>query len=208
MKLLVQDVRAGRGHSARLITGDVHSLTRDIIRELSVGGEMVLYPYVRDVFHIADSRLVRTDASRKTEGRTVFIIAASVFIDAAQHALLKVVEELGEGMTLLLITPSPETLLPTLRSRLELVLTHQQSKQSTAQAFLMESPAQRLATIGRLLDTPEHEGVRTLMQELSAYAIRTSRADILEPLSVVHPLLVRHPVGMKALLEHLALALP
>ena len=62
-------------------------------------------------------------------GKKIFIIETGFFTREAQNSLLKVFEEEPtEGTHFFVFTPSAETLLPTLRSRM--VILHQKRKVS------------------------------------------------------------------------------
>ncbi len=74
-----------------------------------------------EVLSIDDSRNIKELHSSKsfTEGgKRIFVIEANGITHEAQNSLLKIFEEPHEHAHFFLIMPSPEVLLPTLRSRL------------------------------------------------------------------------------------------
>ncbi len=72
-------------------------------------------------YTIADARTLRERANLRAVGDAgrIFVIAAPVIPPDAQNALLKTFEEPPAGARFFLIVASPETLLPTLRSRMQ-----------------------------------------------------------------------------------------
>lgn len=79
--------------------------------------------YVREYlsFGIDDARELRDRATTRalTDGERVFIVITPVMTVDAQNALLKTLEEPPAGAVFFLVVPSPSTLLPTLRSRVQ-----------------------------------------------------------------------------------------
>lgn len=83
-------------------------------------GDADLYVRVYDDLGIDDARDLRDRAALKGfGGPRLFLIAASTITSEAQNALLKTLEEPPAGAIFALIVPAPETLLPTLRSRMQ-----------------------------------------------------------------------------------------
>jgi len=107
-------------------------------------------------FGIDDAHeLARRQSLATPEGTyQIYSIGAYGFTREAQNALLKTLEEPTPGSKFLLITPYPDDLLPTLRSRLHLLNLHLEveppSGDSTsetafdAEKFLAQTPIERL----------------------------------------------------------------
>jgi hypothetical protein len=70
------------------------------------------------VFYIDDARTLRADQQMTRDGLKIFIIAFDRMIEAAQHALLKTLEEPTAGTHFFFIGRSRDLLLPTVVSRL------------------------------------------------------------------------------------------
>jgi len=79
-----------------------------------------------EVFSIDDSRKLKemhSSRSFKEGDKRIFVIEASAMTHEAQNSLLKIFEEPNEDNHSFLIMPSVELLLPTLRSRLQVIET-------------------------------------------------------------------------------------
>ena len=131
--------------------------------------------YVRaySSFLMEDARSLRDRASMravKEEGR-FFIIAAPTISPDAQNALLKTFEEPPAGATFILIVSSPETLLPTLLSRMQ-TLDLPKQKITTSDvvknndvgrryidtsSFLAATPEKRIEMLKPLLEKDEDD---------------------------------------------------
>lgn len=114
--------------------------------------------YVRAFAHcgIEEVRDIRVRASTKAlSGRRAFIIVAHIITVEAQNALLKTLEEPVEGTLFFIITPSPDTLLPTLRSRAQ-YLGFEETQTARGgidvQKFLAAAPAARIDMLKPLLE--------------------------------------------------------
>ncbi len=68
--------------------------------------------------------LIRGLSFASDSRRAVIVDEAEKLNEEAQNALLKTLEEASVGTTILLVTSSPSTLLPTIRSRCQTILFH------------------------------------------------------------------------------------
>ena len=100
----------------------------------------------------ASSRAMREDA------RT-FIIAAAQMTADAQNALLKTLEEPVAEAVFFIIVPSPETLLPTLRSRSQTLLLSGTAEAGSidAEEFLAAPPSERIEMLKLILPKEKEE---------------------------------------------------
>lgn len=119
--------------------------------------------YVRTYasFGMDDATGIRARAAlRGVSGPRVFVIAAPLFTTEAQNALLKTFEEPSAGASFYLLTPAPDSLLPTLRSRMQrLTLQGVETPDSGVdpRAFLSAPPALRLEMLKPLLPKKKDE---------------------------------------------------
>ncbi|HEY6736677.1 MAG TPA: hypothetical protein VI322_03080 [Candidatus Saccharimonadia bacterium] len=92
---------------------------------------------------------------RQHDVRYLVITPAHLLTPPAQNALLKTLEEPPAQTVIVLITPHPEQLLETVRSRCRLlVLGHATASDSTAaEAFRRATPFERLLLAKQLVDT-------------------------------------------------------
>lgn len=112
-----------------------------------------------DTFGIDESRSVKevhTNKSFRSDSRKIYVIKANFFTIEAQNALLKVFEEPGEGNHFFIVTPNSDLLLPTLKSRLQMVREESLEKDSpankAARFFISSTPSERLTQIKELME--------------------------------------------------------
>lgn len=163
---------------------------------------------------IDDAREIRERAMLRGlgDGR-LFIIAASSITVEAQNALLKTFEEPLAGAQFVILVPSPESLLPTLRSRMHRM--HLESEEGSSpidvRSFLASTPAQRIEMLKPLTAAEERDtaGVLgflcTLEQSLGA---TPDGSHDLDALYRTRAYVSDKGALRKSLLEHLALLLP
>ena len=151
--------------SVQLVQGNIGSL-EDIFGLLKRDGiETSANPdlYVREYssFGVDDARDLSVRASSRALGnRRVFIIVASSMTSEAQNALLKTLEEPGGATLFFIVVPSAQNLLPTLRSRAQ-VLQIDSGAPSEALVdvtdFLKAGHAARLELLKPLLQKDEDD---------------------------------------------------
>ena len=113
-------------------------------------------------FSIDEARLLRDRAALRAVGETgrTFVIAAPAIPADAQNALLKTFEEPPAGARFFLIVPSPETLLPTLLSRmqsLEIKNKEVAHPYIEARTFLKSTREKRIDMLKPLLEKDEDD---------------------------------------------------
>ena len=146
--------------------------------------------YVRTYSHfgIDEARELRERASMGALGGTSrsFVIAAPSMTNEAQNALLKTLEEPPAGSSFFIIVQSPETLLPTLRSRMQVLVVGSAPGADAidAASFLAAAPAKRLDMLKPLLEKGDDE--------------RRDIGGIMAFLSSLERVLAAHPDGLEA----------
>ncbi|HUY05428.1 MAG TPA: hypothetical protein VMV62_01785 [Candidatus Paceibacterota bacterium] len=188
------------------------------------------------LFSVADARRVADIASGApfAGGSKVVIIAANRAYHEAQNALLKVFEEPPAGTHLFLILPSMGGLLPTLRSRVQILRTmsdiscptsdvgHDMSDiPGIAAEFMKGTKEKRSALIKKLASGKDEEERRehrdlaiALLNGIEAtiYFGRsrtsTEHAELLSDIATVRGYLHERSAPLKMILEHLALVTP
>ncbi|MDO8493677.1 MAG: hypothetical protein Q7S19_04010 [bacterium] len=147
-------------HHAYLITGDIEANVVKLRDE--IGDSADNYINILPVFKVEHSReLIERQKTRSfTGGRRFFIIAASSFINEAQNALLKVLEDPIAGNHFFILCPTAEILLPTLRSRLMHIegerLSHDDIE-SWCDKFIKSSVTDRMVMIDKFLKDEDEE---------------------------------------------------
>lgn len=168
-------------------------------------------------------RVTELAAGAAFRGETkAVIISASRAYHEAQNALLKVFEEPPAGTYLFLILPSLGGLLPTLRSRVQ-ILENKESKikdkgENLAEEFMKASGEERSAIIKRLTSGKDDEQKRELRDEAiaivngieaAAYAqSATKNAALLSDIATLRTHLYDRSAPVKMILEHLSLVIP
>lgn len=161
----------------------------------------------------------------------VVIIAASRAYHEAQNALLKVFEEPPAGTRLFLILPSLGGLLPTLRSRVQILDSYKDVRRPTsnvgrrtsyipesAEEFMKATKEKRAAIIKKLTSGKDDEERRENRDEVisivngieaSAYAHSAAKnAALLSDIATLRMHLYDRSAPVKMILEHLSLVLP
>lgn len=188
-----------------------------------------LYRY--EVMGINEARELKAAAERKAVGnsRKVFVASSRSITREAQNALLKILEEPPIGTLFFLLVPSLEFLLPTLRSRLQILEilseVHDMDKQLVMR-FLDGSIPSRLTMAQKMLRELEQEkktkedSSELLLEKGRIFAFLAGLEQVLAEKDHVliaealrEVLLVKkysrdRSPSLKLLLEHLALVLP
>lgn len=127
---------------------------------VSTKGNADFYVRTHIAFGIDEARELSARASSRALGeRRIFVIATGGITHEAQNALLKTLEEaLGDAL-FVFIVPSAEMLLPTIRSRSQIleIGSPQREAEGEAVRFLKSTPAQRLEMLKPLLEKEEGE---------------------------------------------------
>ncbi|NTV44758.1 MAG: hypothetical protein HGA67_03645 [Candidatus Yonathbacteria bacterium] len=213
-------------HHAYLVSADRTSglsYIRDILAR-EWGFETMGNPDLRiwdaESFSVDEARDARDVAARKSFGeRQVCIIAADTFTVEAQNALLKVLEDPGEGTHFFVITPNAGILLPTLLSRLaRLEIEQTEVRTGIAEEFLaMDVPA-RLAYLESMIKNKDKNEAATLLDSvivvLRARATKSgadafaASAPLLRELSDMRGYLTDRSSSVKLIMEHVSFILP
>ncbi len=178
-----------------------------------------------EAFTIDDARQLRERQSTKSferegdSGRKIFIIETAAITGEAQNALLKILEEPTAGSHFFIVVPSRWLVLPTVRSRMQIVSIgggdgrEEFGKESAeALAFLAATPATRLSMLQPILEEKDKTRatlfVDSLIGSLHSRIHQKTAADALNELLRCRGYLTDRSSSLKLILEHLALILP
>lgn len=172
---------------------------------------------------VEEARRVGVLASQApiTGDKKAIIIAANRAYHEAQNALLKVFEEPPAGTYLFLVLPTVGGLLPTLRSRVQILKSQKSKKESVsdeAEGFIKVTKEKRSALIKKLSSGKDEEDRRENREE----AIRivngievlarmdgvTRNRALLEDIQKLRTYLYDRAAPVRMILEHLSLVLP
>lgn len=209
---------------AHIVEGDAGAVPslRALLVQAGFGTESDPDVYVRTYasFGVDDAREISARADTRALGtlHRVFVIVTPAMTTEAQNALLKTLEEAPGGAAFFLVVPSAELLLPTVRSRCQMmrVATERQAIPGAIDpgAFLVAAPAERIDMLKALLDADERDlaGAYALLGGLErALAARTGETAARDGLAAIYR--ARRYLGdkgsmMKPLLEQVALLVP
>ncbi len=158
------------------------------------------------LFGIDEARKLSDFALRKAFGeKKVFLIAPEKITDEAQNALLKTFEEPIEGTHFFLVLRDSAVLLPTLRSRLQVLSLEEGEMGKDAEKFLSMNVKERLAFVKKFVDAEKN--LSHFLDDLLSMLKERGKSEALQ---AVYPLrLVSDQRGTSArlVLEHLSLVL-
>ena len=180
--------------------------------------------YEHDAFLIEHAHeLRREQGMHASQGsRKIFVVAFNTIMIEAQNALLKTLEEPTEGTKFFFITRNGEMLLPTVRSRMQVIRMEEAETMLGAKdpgvLFLVATVPERLKFIERYTkvkadDKPrakEESRVFLIALERAVYAKGNTMlyAKALEDILTAKRFLSDRSPSVKLLLEHLALTVP
>ncbi|NNM83994.1 hypothetical protein HKL94_02145 [Candidatus Parcubacteria bacterium] len=176
------------------------------------------------LFSVEDARRVYERAGQApfTGEYKVLIIAASRAYHEAQNALLKLFEEPPSGTYLFLILTSLGGLIPTLRSRVQVLGTEREGASfKEAESFIAAAREKRSALIKKLTSGSDDEERRenrekaiAIVNGIEAAAYRKfvksdeKSAALLSDIATLRPYLYDRSAPLRMILEHLSLVTP
>lgn len=226
MEFLIETYRKnGKLHHAYLVEGRRNDAFESLVSLLEgeIGfktkGNPDFWHADFDTLGIDESRMIAELQMRRAAGggRKVFVIKADFLTHEAQNSLLKVFEEPTEGTHFFLVVPSAERVLPTLRSRVEIVrMVQDKGDGAAAKAFLAAGFGKRMDLLKPYIDAKDKAEalafVNALERELHG-SLKLERANPEElfafsEIEKVRSYLEDRSPSVKQLLEHLALVIP
>ncbi len=105
-------------HNAFLLKAKDLKQVKILQEKLAKEQNVQIFTFQYDNLKIDDARFLREKLYQSTGSRSLFFLFFATALTPAQNALLKVLEELPEQNTVYILTPNPQALLPTVRSRL------------------------------------------------------------------------------------------
>jgi len=158
-------MKTGLVGNVHLVAGTAAAIPHilDILRANGVSTEGNPDIYIREYprFGVDDAIELRDRSNKRpiAGSQRFFIIATPGMTNEAQNALLKTLEEPPADAAFFIVVPAPEMLLPTLRSRAQvLTLLHEEAENSIdTKTFLAASPGERLDMLKPLLEKDEDD---------------------------------------------------
>jgi DNA polymerase III delta prime subunit len=151
--------------NVQLVAGDSQAIDPILALLKKDGIETVGNPdlYIREYasFGVDEARELAQKASTRAvaSSRRIFVIVAPGMTAEAQNALLKTFEEPSADALFFVVVPSPHMVLPTLRSRAQILTVDSAAPNATVdpKVFLKEKPEKRLEMLKPLLDKDEDD---------------------------------------------------
>jgi DNA polymerase III delta prime subunit len=170
-----------------------------------------LVEYERVTIH--EARKLKEEACNHPLGHArVFLIVCDTILLEAQNALLKLLEEPAERTHFVLILPTVETLLPTVRSRLfyagRFFSTSKEGGDTTH--FISASYKERMKIVARMTEDKDRVQARILISQLLTHVHNdgTERnAEALKDLALAADYIQDRSSSVKNILQHLAVTL-
>jgi DNA polymerase III delta prime subunit len=173
------------------------------------------------LFSVEDARRVQELAMQSpvTGDVKVMVIAATRAYHESQNALLKLFEEPPRGTSLFLVLPSLGSLLPTLRSRVQVLARKHETSliPEIAQEFIKATLEKRSAMVKTLSAGRDEEERREHRDEAIALVNGVERAaardvqkhqELLRDIARLRDFLHDRSAPLKMILEHLAIVTP
>lgn len=201
-----------------LIAGGADTLPTLVERLVSEGviaeGSPDLFLRMYRAFGVAEAEEIRSRARMKPVRDKYRVIAffAAAPTTEAQNALLKTIEDPAGNPLFFIITPSPDTLLPTVRSRAQR-LDIEGGAGADVSGFLAATREKRLEMLKSLYehddDGRDMAGVRAFLHAIEKrFATEPNRAEALRAIYRAEKYVGDKGSLLKALLEQVALLLP
>ena len=142
------------------------------------------------------------------EKQRIFVIVAGAITSEAQNALLKTLEEPPSGAFFVFVLPSPQLLLPTVKSRVHIHLLPTAIKKSTldAKEFLHADMQARIDMLKELIG--EDRDIRQIESFLSNLEKLGTHSAHLKPIYRARTFMYDKGALLKPLLEQVALLVP
>lgn len=228
-ELLKDQLNINAPHHAYLIVGERVSIISELKTMIEDDGFATkanadFHLYEHDAFLIEHAHELRHEQSMHASlgSRKIFVVAFNTIMSEAQNALLKTLEEPTGGTKFFFITRNGEMLLPTVRSRMQIIRMEvndeDQGQKDQGIVFLAASIPERLKMIERYTKVKADDKPKA-KEEARVFLISLERAlyakeDIahyskaLEDILTAKQYLSDRSPSVKLLLEHLSLTVP
>lgn len=197
----------------------VESISEGLAATILENIDRTYYSYIfdkkYDQLKVSDARDIRQLQSEKTQKKTLFVLSFSTINREAQNALLKVLEEPAPNTYFVLIFPDARNLLPTLRSRLQIVSAgfHQEDDQHIIEvdSFINLSLQERFEWIKK--NTDKKNATRITKREVLSFCNelekkisgQSSSKDLYHAILLARGSVSANGASIKMILEMLAM---
>lgn len=184
---------------------------------VTIEGNPDIHRWDFQMLKVDDARAIRMRAAQKPLGeRQYFLIVCAGITAEAQNALLKSLEEPQGRTTFLIALASIHSLLPTVRSRIEVIPSGGEHGTAPVVSFIRATPEERLEKIKEMLPKEADErdmraimGFLVMLEErLGKMSPDLHRSEALRALYAAKKGILASTGSPKILLESLALLVP
>lgn len=199
-----------------------------VVQEFDLSTEVVTLTF--GLFSVDDARkLIHSASISGTGGKKVIIARVTRIFHEAQNALLKILEEPPEGVTIILCVPSEGVFISTLRSRLLALPSTPITRHTDASPFISLPPKERETHVAKIIERSKSDKDEVkqvarrealeVIQSLTTSAtdwLHTAKSEkeraeavlLLEDLTSFTPILYERSAPLKLIFEHLLLVIP
>lgn len=156
-----------------IIANDFEAVKKDLINEVEAKS---LFFYQSDDLLIDEARLIIDEAYIAEVSQKILVIMANSFTIPAQNALLKVLEEPPRNICFLLVAPAKHLLLPTIRSRLPIVM-HESVKKNLVYEIDLDI---KTLTLQKIIEFVGDKEAKERTSELSKIELKAIISAILK----------------------------
>ncbi len=169
-----------------------------------------VYVLTFSMFGIAEARMIKEWAYQRpiVAPQRTFIVACDDLTHETQNALLKLFEEPPQTSVFSLIISREDKILPTLRSRFEIIRLEEVGEAGEAQRFLALSYGARLEEVASRTKAKDLAWQQALLKGLERHFRDVENTKMARMVVSVEEKIGARGASPKMLLEHLALALP
>jgi len=141
-------------------------------------GERIVKIVREETFLVDDAKLAIEKAYMASEELTVIIMAAKLFSPVVQNKLLKVIEEPPANKAFIMITHSKATILPTIRSRMPIIVLDGAAQQEDVGLDLHTLSLQSVYAFVQEHKRTDGAKMRVLIEQIVKEAIRSQVYDL------------------------------
>lgn len=194
-------------HHAYLVIGAAEKAEKVLLELFSLAGSPDYFVYKEPLFGVDEARKVSSASLGKAfTNKKIFFIAPERITLQAQNALLKTFEEPNANTHFFLVVRGEELIIPTLRSRCQVVRVEHSAPANEAERFLKMPLRKRLEFAKKFVE--DEKNLSVFLDGLLAFLrLNGSSAEPLEGVYKVRLLSDMPSVSSRLVLEHLALIL-
>lgn len=198
-------------HHAYLLIGDTASAEEFLNSFLSERGVEVkaspdYFVWKEPLFGIDEARMLSVAAARRAFGeRKIFFIAPQKLTLEAQNALLKTFEDPIDNTHFFLASREEELIIPTLRSRVEILKVGGIEEGSEIKKFLSLAIKDRMAYVKKFVDAEKN--ISVFLDNLMLFLRREEKFDDLKKVHEARKFSADRSASSRLILEHLSLVL-